>query len=136
MGVQNISVSINPECIDYKLFRDYFDVYFNEIISSNSRYEIFRDRSFNRTGDDISIPIFNRVEYGLMKDIIGQLKLKLDRAGYGNINMGMDIEKDEDVNTEINRDMEVERLILYTRSLRGIIGSTELARVHVVKRSY
>ena len=29
-----------------------------------------------------------------------------------------------------------ERLILYTRSLRGIIGSTELARVHVVKRSY
>lgn len=119
MGVQNISVSINPECIDYKLFRDYFDVYFNEIISSNSRYEIFRDRSFNRTGDDISIPIFNRVEYGLMKDIIGQLKLKLDRAGYGNINMGMDIEKDEDVNTEINRDMEVgETNFVYKESKR------------------
>ncbi len=106
-GVQNISVSINPESIDYKKFRDYFDVYFNEIISSNSRYEIFRDRNFNRSGDDISIPIYNRVEYGLMKDIIGELKPKLDRAGYGNINMGMDIEKDENVNEEINRDMEV-----------------------------
>ena len=118
-GVQNISVSINPECIDYKWFRDYFDVYFNEIISSNSRYEIFRDRNFNRTGDDISIPIFNRVEYGLMKDIIGKLKLKLDSCGYGNINMGMDIEKDEDVNIEINRDMEVgETNFVYKESKR------------------